>query len=250
MPYPSDNQVGNNSYVEFASVASGSLIPTEYTVTAAATASVAATSISVTADTEFTLRHGATLTFSGGGSATVAIASTSASPPSTTLKDAIVVGTSATSIPVTALATEIAISETATTYPMRILLGTTEVSPSQNLQSVPASDTLSGFGARNVVTAADRVLSINGNKISNDRCFYEILDPYLNQDSTIQGLLYARAVLANGDTYEGPVRLSSASGANPNRALRTYTMEVTFQGESGTLAGQYQFTAGDASSFA
>ena len=249
MPYPSDNQVGNNAYVEFASVASGSLIPTEYTVTAAAAAAVDATSISVTADTEFVLRHGAKLVFSGGATATVAIASNAASPPATSLRDAITVGTTATTVPVEILTTAIASAETAETYPMRILLGTTAVSPSQNLQSVDASDTLSGFGARSVVTAADRVLSVTGNKITNDRCFYEILDPYLNQDESIQGLLYVRAVLPNGDTYEGPARLSSASGDNQNRALRTYNMEVTFQGESGTLPGQYQFTAGDAASF-
>lgn len=250
MPYPSDNQVGNNAYVEFASVASGSLIPIEYTLTAASAAAIDATSISVTADAEFTLRHGAVLSFSGGATATVAIASNSPTPPATTIRDAIVVGTSATTIPIEPLTVAIASAETAETYPMRILLGTTEVSPSQNVQSVDASDTLSGFGDRTVVTAAGRTLTITGNKITNDRCFYEILDPYLNQDESIQGLLYARAVLANGDTYEGPARLSSASSSNPNRNLRTYNMEVTFQGESGTLPGTYQFNAGDAASFA
>lgn len=250
MPFPSDNQVGNNSIVEFASVASGSLIPTEYTITATSAASVGATSISVTADAEFIIRHGATLVFSGGAKATVAIPSNSASPPATSIRDGVTIGTSATTVPITALTTAIANAETTETYPYRILLGPTEISPSQNLQSVDASDVLSGFGARSVVTAADRTLSITGNKVTNDRCFYEILDPYLNQDDSIQGLLYVRAILANGDTYEGPARLSSASSSNPNRNLRTYNMEVTFQGESGTIAGTYQFTPGDAAVFA
>lgn len=250
MPFPSDNQVGNNSYVEFASVPSGSLVPVEYTLTATAGAAVDATSISVTADTEFVLRHGAKLVFSGGATATVSIPSNAASPPATGLRDAVTVSTTATTIQVEKLTEAIASAETAETYAYRILLGTTEVSPSQNLGSVDASDTLSGFGARSVVTSADRTLSINGNKISNDRCFEEILDPYLNQDESIQGLLYARAVLANGDTYEGPARLSSASGSNQNRALRTYTMEVTFQGESGTIPGTYQYTSGSAAAFA
>lgn len=249
MPHPSDNQVGNNTIIELAPVADNSLIPIEYTLTAANAAAVDATSISVTADAEFVLRHGAQLTFSGGAKATVAIPSNAASPPATGLRDAITVSTTATSIPVAALTESIASAETSETYAYRLLLGATEVSPSQNLQSVEASDVNSGFGARTVVVSADRVVSVTGNRIENDRCMFEIIDPYLNQDDFIQDLLYVRVITANGDTYEGPARLSSASSQNPNRALRTYNFEITFQGESGNIPGTYQFTAGDVAAF-
>lgn len=243
MPFPSDNQVGNNSYIEFASVPAGGTVPVEYTVTVATAGSADETSLSVSADVEFRIRDGAILDF-GGTQVEVAV------PGGVGLQDSFLITTAPVNLPVKALTGTVAISSTATTYAYRLLLGTTDVSPSANIGSVDASDSLSGFGARTVVVSADRVVSVTGNRISNDRCFFEILDPYMNQDDSIQNLLYARAVLANGDTYEGPARLSTAGGANPNRNLRTYNMEVTFQGESGTVAGTYQFTPGDAAAFA
>ena len=129
-------------------------------------------------------------------------------------------------------------------FAFREVLGITELSPSPSLQTVDTTDMRSGFGNSLLPVGVDRSVTINGQKVSGDRAFYEIINPYLHNDTTIRQFLYARATLANGDIAEGIGRLTTSSMSNAVRNVFSYNLSFNFEGNN------YQFTDGDTNLFA
>lgn len=238
MGFPIQKTVSAGTRVRVQRISGSGNAPKAYTLTASTAGVIGDTHLSLTASEEVFIQHDDILLF-GTQKVRVNI------PDTAGLADGITIDTTATSVPILPLTAAVTLNATAQTYAMRELLGITDASPPMQISTVDASDMRSGFGMANVVVGVDRSVSVNGQRVVGDRAMYEIIMPYLTDDTRIRELLYAEAYLSNGDYLAGPCRITNTGAQNQIRNLLTYSLTLTFQGSD-----TFRYTAGDAALFA
>lgn len=237
MGFPLSKTVSAGTILRIGNIPAGGNTPTQYTITAAANITLNATTASLSANVAVTLQHEDVLNF-GGTKIQINIADGAG------LTDSIEIGTTSTSVPIKPAPAAVTSAATATTYALRQVLGITDAAPSLQPQTVDTTDMKSGFGQSNVVVGVNRSIACSGFRVVGDRAMYEIIMPYLTNDTTIRDLLWAELVLPNGDTHSGPCRITDGGAQNQVRNPLQYNFTLTFEGNT------YNYVAGDAALFA
>ncbi len=188
-------------------------VPT-YTITSAASHSIGAETLTVTATT-VDLDAGTPLAFSGGTTAILAVYTASG----------------ATSLSVLPLEGTIGNAETATTQALRYVVGCYNATVTPEIKNVDITNYLSGVGMEQFTTGNSKKMSLEFNLVYGDKGGY-ILRRIAYDEDYIGREFYFKLTFPSGEKHEGVALLLSASPTQGVQDKRSFQCEAQIQGSS------------------